>query len=263
MKEDIPKIVITSRFFNTVKLFKQLEELEEFVNVDFTEDGMIPDYIEFDRQDESLYVTIEELLTVYVNNKNPKKEEVDDNVREFNNVEIQSSSDDLKHVFPLLMFKKGTVKREDTVIDVDRMISYFMSCNKEILFLINKFDYYYDILLQSYATSLKYDYTQDKFKKMHVDAITELEYTLLIIQDILTESLFTYLDESYNKLICNVVHEDYKFDIALKFTMTKNSGEMRIIEFIKEKRSLISDALVVSYYKANKLLKIKNDGDDI
>lgn len=263
MKEDIPKIIITSRFFNTVKLFKQLEELEEFVNVNFTEEGMIPDYIEFDRQDEGLYITIEELLTVYVNNKNSKKEEVDDNVREFGNVEIQSSSDDLKHTFPLLMFKKGTVKREDTVIDVDRLISYFMSCNKDILFLINNFDYYYDLLLQTYASSLKFEYTQDKFKKMHVDAMSELEYTLLLVQEILTDSLFTYLDEMYNKLIDNVLYDDYKFDIALKFTMTKNSGEMRIIDFIKEKRTLISEALIIAYYKANKLLKIKNDGDDI
>ena len=60
MKEDIPKIVITSRFFNTVKLFKQLEELEEFVNVDFTEDGMIPEYIEFDKQD--ILFSVENIL---------------------------------------------------------------------------------------------------------------------------------------------------------------------------------------------------------
>ena len=137
MKENVPKIVIANRFFNTVKLFKQLEELEEFVDVNFNEEGLIPEYIEFDRKDKSLYATIEELLTMYVNNKNVKEDKVDDNVREFNNVEIQSSEDDLKHVFPMLMFKKGTVKREDTVIDVDKMISYFMSCNKDIVFLIS------------------------------------------------------------------------------------------------------------------------------
>ena len=34
MKEDIPKIIITSRFFNTVKLFKQLEEF----NIDYDYD---------------------------------------------------------------------------------------------------------------------------------------------------------------------------------------------------------------------------------
>lgn len=263
MKENVPKIVITNRFFNTVKLFKQLEELEEFVDVNFNEEGLVPEYIEFDREDKSLYATIEELLTMYVNNKNVKEDKVDDNVREFNNVEIQSSVDDLKHVFPMLMFKKGTVKREDTVIDVDKMISYFMSCNKKIVFLINNYDYYYDLLLQSYINSLKFDYGQDKLKKLHIDAMVELEHTLLLIQEILTDSLFTYLDEMYHKLIDNVLYDDYKFDIALKFTMTKNSGELRIIDFIKEKRNLISEALIIAYYKANKLLKIKNDGDDI
>ena len=263
MKEDIPKIVITNRFFDTVKLFKQLEELEEFVDVDFDEEGMIPDYIEFDRHDKDLYVTIEELLTMYVNNKVVKEDEVDDNVREFNNMEIQSSDDELKHIFPILMFKKGTVKREDTVIDANKMIAYFMTSNKEIVFLINNYDYYYELLLQSYINSLKFDYGKDKLKKLHVDAMVELEHTLLLIQEILTESLFTYLDETYSKLIDNVLYDDYKFDIALKFTMTKNSGEMKIIDFIKEKRNLISEALVIAYYKATKLLKIKNDGDDI
>ena len=30
----------------------------------------------------------------------------------------------------------------------------------------------------------------------------------------------------------------------------------------KEKRNMIMDVLTLSYYKANKMLKIKNDGDD-
>ena len=93
--------------------------------------------------------------------------------------------------------------------------------------------------------------------------MVELEHTLLLIQEILTDSLFTYLDEMYHKLIDNILYDDYKFDVALKFTMTKNSGELRIIDFIKEKRDLITEALIIAYYKTNKLLKIKNDGDDI
>ena len=59
------------------------------------------------------------------------------------------------------------------------------------------------------------------------------------------------------------IADDYKFDIAIKFTLMKNSGEMRIMEYVREKRTLISEALEIAYYKAIKLLKIKNDGDDI
>ena len=100
MKEEIPKIIITSKIFNTSKFFKQLEELEQFTNVDFDEDGMIPEYIEFNREDENMYIMIEELLTVYVNNKNVENDKVDDNVRDFNNgnMNIQSSDNDLKHI---------------------------------------------------------------------------------------------------------------------------------------------------------------------
>ena len=113
MKENVPIIKISKGLINTTKIIRQLEECEQYVNVDFTEDGKIPDFIEFDRDDENLYITVEEILSIYVNSK--KSIEVDDeNISEFPNKEIQSSENDLKHIFPLLMFKKGTVKREDT-----------------------------------------------------------------------------------------------------------------------------------------------------
>lgn len=264
MKDDIPKIVISNRLFNTEKLFKQLEELEEYVEVNFNEEGLIPEFIVFDRNDEELYATVEEILTVYINNKQTVDNTQDkDNVREFIKEGIQSSDDGLKHIFPILMFKKGTVAREDTMIDIERLIAYFIGCNKNIVFLVNNYDYYYDLLLQSYENSLKFNYNADKFKKMHIDAVVELEHTLLLIQEILTDALFFYLDELYNKMINNVIYDDYKFDIAIKFTLMKNSGEMRIMEYVREKKTLISEALEIAYYKAVKLLKIKNDGDDI
>ena len=249
MKEDIPKLKISGGLLNTEKIIKQLEKLEEYVDVNFTEDGFIPDYIEFDRDNQDLYITIEEILTVYVNNKKQTDNECEEefeNIKEFPNEDIHSSKDELVHIFPLIMFKKGTVKRENLVIDIDTMLKFFMGSNKHIIFLINNYDQYYDFLLQTYSNSLKFEYSLDKFKKMHVDAICELEQTLLLIQEILTDSLFTYLDESYNKLINNVVHDDYKFDIALKFTIMKNAGEMRILDFIKEKRQLISEAVYIS-----------------
>lgn len=264
MKEDIPKIVISNRLFNVEKLFKQLEELEEYVEVKFNEEGSIPEYIEFDRNDEYLYSAVEEILTVFINNKTQLSgNNHRDNVREFTKEGIQSSDDELRHIFPILMFKKDTITREETVIDIDKMLAYFMSCNKHIVFLINNYDQYYDLLLQSYANSLKFDYDENKFKKMHIDAMVELEHTLLLLQEILTDSLFVYLDELYDKMINNLLYDDYKFDVALKFTIMKNSGEMRVIDFIKEKRNLISEALIIAYYKATKILKIKNDGDDI
>lgn len=264
MKDDIPKIVISNRLFNTEKLFKQLEELDEYVEVNFNEEGLIPEFIVFDRNDEELYATVEEILTVYINNKQTVDNAQDkDNVREFTKEGIQSSDDGLKHIFPISMFKKGTVAREDTMIDIERLLAYFIGCNKNIVFLVNNYDYYYDLLLQSYENSLKFDYNVDKFKKMHIDAVVELEHTLLLIQEILTDALFFYLDELYNKMINNVIYDDYKFDIALKFTLMKNSGEMRIMEYVREKKTLISEALEIAYYKAVKLLKIKNDGDDI
>ena len=49
--------------------FNQLEKLNSVMDVDFTESGEIPDYIVFDRTNKNLYYTIEELLTVFVNNK--------------------------------------------------------------------------------------------------------------------------------------------------------------------------------------------------
>ena len=261
MKENVPIIKISKGLINTTKIIRQLEECEQYVNVDFTEDGKIPDFIEFDRDDENLYITLEEILSIYVNSK--KSIEVDDeNISEFPNKEIQSSENDLKHIFPLLMFKKGTVKREDTVIDIEKMLSYFLSCNKHIVFLINNYDSYYELVLTSYLNSLKFNYKKDKIQKIHLDAVNELEQTLLLIQELLTESLFNYLDTMYGKMIDNVLHEDYKYDLAIKFTTMKNAGELRIFDYIKEKRNMIMDVLTLSYYKANKMLKIKNNGDD-
>lgn len=263
MKDNIHIINISKGLIDTTKILKELKELDKYVDVNFTEDGMIPDYIEFDRTDKNLYITIEEILTTYVNSK-MKEEMVEEEeyVKDFPNKEIKSSEDELKHIFPLLMFKKGTVKREDTVIDIERMLDYFINCNKHIVFLITNFDQYYDLLLQSYVNSLKYNYNSDKIKKLHLDAVMELEQTVLLIQEILTDSLFTYLDNMYKNMIDNTLYDDYKFDISLKFTTMKNAGEMRIYDYIKEKRMLIMEVLTLSYYKANKLLKIKNDGDD-
>ena len=263
MKDDVPKLKITGGLINTKKIINQLEELEKYVDVNFNEEGLIPEYIEFDRLDKDLYSTIEEILTVYVNSKTKIEEDVEyDNIKDFPFNEPQSTNNDLKHIFPILMFKKGTVKREDTIIDIEKMLTYFINCNKHVVFLINSFDKYYEFLLGSYVNSLKYDYKEDKLKKMHIDAIVRLEQTLLLIQDILTESLFNYLDNMYNNMIDNVLYDEYKFDISIKYTTMKNAGEMRVYDYIKEKRNMITEVLTLSYYKASKLLKIKNNGED-
>ena len=179
------------------------------------------------------------------------------------NADIESSDNDLRHVFPILMFKKGSIKREDTVVDIDKLLKYFMGCNKKIVFLINNYDEYHCLLLSLYVNSLKYEYDINKFKKLHLDAVVELEETLMLIQEILTDSLFTYLDNLYNKMVDNVLYDDYKFDICLKFTTMKNAGELRIFDFIKEKREAIMSLITLEFYKAKKILKIKYSGDDI
>lgn len=85
MKDDVPVIRIDTGFVNVKRLLEQLKELDNYINVDFTSDGKIPEYIEFDRGNEDLYITIEEILTIFVNNKDEfiSEENDNNNVKDF------------------------------------------------------------------------------------------------------------------------------------------------------------------------------------
>ena len=126
MKEndEIPKLKINKGLVNVNKLFDKLKELEQYVDVGFTEEGLIPEYIEFDRTDKELYIMIEEVLSIYVNEKMEMVREYEEAIikdlgKEYN------SDDELFYVFPMLMFESGSVNKEDTVVDVRKMFGFF------------------------------------------------------------------------------------------------------------------------------------------
>ena len=264
MKEnDIPKLKISKGLINVNKLLSKLEELEEHVPVGFTEDGGIPDYIEFDRTVTDLYIMVEEVLTMYVNNKHEIEKEYEDmNVSDFGK-EYQSD-DELFQVFPMTMFKQGSVTRKDTVIDVRKMFGFIVNCNKEIQSLIEGYDIYHSTTMKLYICELVNNNNYNKkIKKLYIDAICELEKILVEVEEIALKAIFKYLDDSYQRLVNNVVVHEYVFDIGMKFTIMKNAVELHAFEFIKEKREQINQMLSLEYYKVNKLMQIKNDGDDI
>lgn len=264
MKEndEIPKLKINKGLVNVNKLFDKLKELEQYVDVGFTEEGLIPEYIEFDRTDKELYIMIEEVLSIYVNEKIEMVREYEEAIikdlgKEYN------SDDELFYVFPMSMFESGSVNKEDTVVDVRKMFGFFINCNKEILSLVSLYDVYHSNTMKLYICELINNKDDKKIRRLYLDAVMELEKMLMEIEETTINLLFKYLDNSYYKLVDNVLRPEYKFDLGLRYTIIKNATELHVFEFIKEKREQINQMLTLEYYKVKKLMKIKNNGDEI
>ena len=134
---------------------------------------------------------------------------------------------------------------------------------KKFLTTINHEYNTFNLTMHVYICELINNKDDKKIRRLYLDAVMELEKMLMEIEETTINLLFKYLDNSYYKLVDNVLRPEYKFDLGLRYTIIKNATELHVFEFIKEKREQINQMLTLEYYKVKKLMKIKNNGDEI
>lgn len=256
----IPRLTITSGLIDTSTLIKNLIEMEKYVDVNFTESGIIPDYIDFDRTNSDLYNTIEEILTVYVNNKNQILEEESSKNEPY--IDEEFNPDKLRFIISSDAFK-GDYK-EDVIIDVKKYHENILNNDIENRKFIDEFDNAYNASKEKYLELLDSNGTKDDVKEVYYRMVLELEKSVLEMREYQTELLFKHVDIIYNDIIDNLVSDEHIQEFCVKFTMIKNAIDAYLIEFMDERYKLIKGMILLDYHRTLRLIELNQDnGDDL
>lgn len=242
---DSPILTISDGLIDTNILFKRFEEIDQHITVDFDEDGMIPKYIEFDRSNESLYYTIEEILTVYINQRDNNKIHDDKNTSEFS-VE-----------FPVEMFREGTFKK--CVLDVVKWFDESGKTDIESNNIYNKLIEFLYKTNQEYIKILNNNMLFDTIKTLHIERLCVIETTMINIKQRKMDLFTDEIDNIYNYMINNIKDNiEYRSFISNNISRFKTDG----LNYINNRINLITDSIIeiirYEYYKACNLYKFTN-----
>lgn len=256
----IPRLTITSGLIDTSTLIKKLIEMEKYVDVNFTENGLIPGYIDFDRTNSDLYNTIEEILTVYVNNKKQILEE--ESIKNEPYVDEEFNPDKMVFIISSDLFKSDY--KEDIVVDIKKYHENILKFDIENNKFIDEFDNVYNASREKYLELLDSNGTRNDVKEIYYKTVLELEKSVLEMREHQTELLFKQVDIIYNDIISNLVDDESIQEICVKFTMMKNAIDAYLIEFMDERYKLIKGMLLLDYHRTLQLIELNQDnGDDL
>ena len=167
--------------------FNQLEKLNSVMDVDFTESGEIPDYIVFDRTNKNLYYTIEELLTVFVNNKKSNVNEL--NFR-FNDEIFVDGYDGIRE------------------IDIESIYEYVVSINDNSRILLENMIKELNETKLEYVELMKEGKPLTDYTDTHIKRLGIVEKTMMDIKDNRIALMHYSLDTIFYTIENNLKEKD-------------------------------------------------------
>lgn len=233
----IPHLILTGKF-NHETLFNKLTELNEYVKVDFDENGEIPDYIEFDRNDKDKYSTIEEVLTMFVN---------------YNLDDIKENDDELILKFPPYMFKEYVGE-----LNIEYMCKQSVT-DTEIVKVLQDYDEYLAATKEVYLEYLDAGKSLEDINNIHLMRVANIEDMSLKIKCrikyLFERSILKFFDNSMKYVIDN--HE-YRLRICNDSVTFMNKSFDYVHRFVDGKTSQIKDIIMGEYHKIKVLHDIDN-----
>lgn len=241
----VPHLRVTGRV--TVEtLFDKLVDLNKYIKVDFDENGEIPEYIEFDRDDKDMLAIVEETLTLFINCDKP-----------YNSKEHKNDDEDKKYIltFSSDMFN-GHI--DDTKINLKYMFN--QACkDDEILKMIKEIDEY---LLSSKETLLEYlddNKSLEELNGLHSLRIASVEDMSLSLKNRYNDLINQCLDAIFKSLMEDVKDNiKYKLLICNDMVDFKNRAHNYINAYVDERCGGIMEVLRAEFYKIKVLFDINN-----
>lgn len=239
-KDDDRKIIKIRMPIDVKYLFKKFNELDQFIPVDFDDEGCIPDFIKFDRNDKDLYSTIEEILTVYVNHKSNKLND-SENINKCYYINFSEK-----------LFKEGMINK--CTFDIVEWFDDYINDNVEIKALYTELSKSLFKSKEKYIDYLNNGENIENIDSIHLSRINCIENFNLVMKRVILDNFNNEIDTLTEHMVENIV-EDSNYN-KVKSSILEAIGYFKIIGigFINENVNIIMDNLISEireeHYKA-------------